>query len=73
MAKNKLYDIRVRVARMGISMNDVINGIRESGDGISQSTFSKALNREASELTARDYEVLAAADRVLKKLETKGV
>lgn len=72
MAKNKLYDVRVRVAALDISMNDVIAGIREKGVDISQGRFSKAVNRDTAELTERDYEILRAADSVLSELEAKG-
>lgn len=72
MAKNKLYNIRVRVAELDITMNDVIAALREGGMDVRQSRFSKALNRDAAELTDKDYEILERADKFLATLEAKG-
>ena len=71
MAKNRVHDIRVRIAALGITANEVIAGIRDKGLDISQASFSKAVNKDTADLTERDYEILGAADAVLKLREAR--
>ncbi len=63
----EMFNIKARAAQLGVKLQEVWEKVRENGVDCQYSNFNRARIRDVK--TAKDMEILNAADAVLRKLE----
>lgn len=67
MANHDHYEIRIRAIRLGKTLTSLAAEINARGIPCLKQNLSRALHNEVK--TPRDYDIINAADEILKRLE----
>lgn len=67
MANHDPYEIKVRLARLDMTVNELCDKMRDNGCDVFRQALARARRNEVK--TPRDWEILYAADQALKQLE----
>lgn len=70
MANHDIYDIRVRAIRVSKTLASIACEINARGIPCVKQSLSRAIHNEVK--TPRDYDILNAADKILKSYENGG-